>query len=362
MLAEAIESALAQTYPHIEVVIINDGSTDPRTRETAARFAGRILYIERENGGVAAARDTGMKASSGNLIALLDQDDRWLPHKVETQVRDLCNHPRAVLAHSSYYRIRGEGERIGVTRLPEREWQPLPSLLIDVPIASGTALMRRAAIERAGGFDPETAGTDDWDLWLRMAAQGGTFYCNSEPLAEYREHSANTSRNLDLMVRSTFRTLDKFYSMPHVPQGALPWRARAYAHRHAWAAINLYSAGSARQARHHIVRAAHLRPESVTSLRFLRAILQAGAQQRGDDKGNKTVGFLIQTLADTLTHPNKAKLRAHARLLLAMGEGSQTSLPTRMANVITTMVANPRLFIDRELIQAILRLARRVGR
>jgi glycosyltransferase involved in cell wall biosynthesis len=274
LLAQAIRSALAQTYPGIEVIVVNDGSTDPRTRETAVGFAERIRYIEQENAGVAAAREAGVKASTGSLIALLDQDDRWLPYKVETQVRDLAEHPRAALAHSSYYRINGEGERIGVTRLLEREWQPLPSLLIDVPIASGTALMRREAIEQAGGFDPRLAGTDDWDLWLRMAAQGGTFFCNAEPLAEYREHSANTSRNLDLMVRSTFRTLDKFYSMPDVPAVALPWKARAYAHRHAWAAINLYATGSPREARRHLVQAARLRPKSVTSPRFLRAITQ----------------------------------------------------------------------------------------
>jgi glycosyltransferase involved in cell wall biosynthesis len=286
LLAEAIESVLAQSYscpdPYscIEVVVVNDGSTDPRTRETCLSYAERLIYIEQENGGVAAARNTGVKAASGSLIALLDQDDRWLPHKLETQVRDLTMHPRAVLAHSSFYRIDAGGERTGVSRLAEREWQPLPSLLIDVPIASGTTLMRREAVEKAGGFDPEMPGTDDWDLWLRMAAHGGTFFCNSEPLAEYREHSANTSRNLDLMIRSTFRTLDKFYSMPQVPAVARPWRARAYAHRHTWAAVNLYATGSHMEAHRHVVRAARRRPKSVTSLRFLRAIVRAIVRAR----------------------------------------------------------------------------------
>src|SRR5437667_615802 len=76
-LALAIESALGQTYPKVEVIVVNDGSTDRMTRETAERYAGRIIYIEQENAGVAAARNAGIAAAAGEYFALLDSDDVW---------------------------------------------------------------------------------------------------------------------------------------------------------------------------------------------------------------------------------------------------------------------------------------------
>src|SRR5690242_15804974 len=116
-LARAIESTLAQTYPHIEVIVVNDGSRDPVTRETAAQYIGRITYLEREtNGGVAAARNTGLEAARGELIAWLDQDDIWLTHKLEVEVRTLQAHPHVALIHSSYYQIDNEGRRTKIVR------------------------------------------------------------------------------------------------------------------------------------------------------------------------------------------------------------------------------------------------------
>jgi glycosyltransferase involved in cell wall biosynthesis len=335
-LAEAIASALAQTYTPTEVIVVDDGSTDPRTAETARSYGSRVRLITRENGGVAAARQTGIEAARGALIALLDQDDRGLPHKLEAQVRDLERHPRAVLTHSSYYTIDESGVRTGAVKLRAREYSPLPGLLMEVPIASGTCVMRRDAIEAAGGFDPALPGTDDWDLWLRMAARGGTFVCNREPLAEYRVHGANTSRNLDLMVRSTFRTLRKFYNLPDLPPSTRRIRPRAYAHRHAWAAANLYAAGERERAKWHLQMVAHLHPQTVTSLRFLRTMTSLA------DEPKVSIRFVTGTLRPILSHLHNGRLEARARLALAMSKG--------MARTAHAILANPLLVADPELV------------
>jgi glycosyltransferase involved in cell wall biosynthesis len=94
MLACAIKSALAQTYTNREIIVINDNSPNSITRRTAEQFATQIVYIERDtNGGVAAARNTGLEAATGSLIAWLDQDDIWLPRRLEMGVRTLQDHP-----------------------------------------------------------------------------------------------------------------------------------------------------------------------------------------------------------------------------------------------------------------------------
>ena len=348
MLAEAISSALAQTYTHVEVIVVNDGSTDPCVRETASHFARQIVYIERENGGVAAARQTGLRAASGGLIALLDQDDRWLPHKLTSQVRDLAKYPRAALAHSSYYLIDREGKRTGVVRLAGREWRPLPSLLMEVPVASGTALMRREAIERAGGFDPSMPGTDDWDLWLRMSALNTTFVCSPEPLTEYREHEANTSRNLDLMISSTFRVLDKFYALPQIPQVALRWRERAYARRHAWAAANLYGNGRLEEARAHLIAAAQYAPESVTSLRSLRSMIHTENIVPTAWHAQETMDFILQSLpAAKLPQAERQRLEVRAMLIAALYRTRGSRIAT-VSNILRLLSRSPRLLGDKD--------------
>jgi glycosyltransferase involved in cell wall biosynthesis len=344
LLAEAIESALAQTYSPTEVIVVDDGSTDPRTAETVLSYGSRVRLITRENGGVAAARQTGIDAARGSLIALLDQDDRWLPHKLEAQVRDLERHPRATLAHSSYYTIDESGTRTGVVKLQGREYSPLPGLLMEVPIASGTCVMRREVIEAAGGFDPALPGTDDWDLWLRMAARGGTFVCNREPLAEYRVHGANTSRNLNLMVRSTFGTLRKFYSLPDLSASARRIRPRAYAHRHAWAAANLYATGERERAKWHLQRAAHLHPQTVTSLRFLRTLIQ-NQQGISPNAENDTVKTLMNLFPPS-TDREKAYRRNKIKLAHALSTGATH---VRVINALTILLSSPSIWREREL-------------
>src|SRR6266571_2992397 len=117
LLARAIDGALGQTYEHKEIIVVNDGSPDSLTRDTAKQYGERIIYVERANGGVAAARNTGIEAANGELIALLDQDDVWLANKLERQVAVLRSHPNVGVVHSSYYLIDENGKRIGVKRL-----------------------------------------------------------------------------------------------------------------------------------------------------------------------------------------------------------------------------------------------------
>jgi glycosyltransferase involved in cell wall biosynthesis len=106
-LPEAIDSALAQTYPKVEVIVVDDGSTDS-TAEVVGAYGARVRYLYQQNAGTAAARNTGIQSAQGELIALLDQDDRWLPEKLARQVPLFFDEPRVGLVHSGGIR-RADG-------------------------------------------------------------------------------------------------------------------------------------------------------------------------------------------------------------------------------------------------------------
>src|SRR3990167_8128796 len=98
-LPQAIDSVLGQTYPHIEVVVVDDGSTD-ESRDVLRAYGSRIRWVQQERQGVSAARNRGVRESRGDLVAFLDADDRWLPTKLERQVARWCNEPELGLVHA----------------------------------------------------------------------------------------------------------------------------------------------------------------------------------------------------------------------------------------------------------------------
>jgi glycosyltransferase involved in cell wall biosynthesis len=196
-IANTIESILLQTYSNTEIVIVNDGSKDRSYQmlEPYLTFS-RVKYIEQENRGVAAARNTGIRNSSGELIAFLDQDDLWLPEKIEKQVKILLTHPEIALVHGKFNFINETGSKI------EPLWRQrvtsgfcYPQIFEHNKIGMLTALVRRECIEEAGLFDEDIAVTDDYLMWLKITYRHQIYYYD-EPLAEYRYHSNNTSRDM----------------------------------------------------------------------------------------------------------------------------------------------------------------------
>jgi glycosyltransferase involved in cell wall biosynthesis len=215
-LAEAIESVLGQTYPHFEVVAINDGSRD-RSNEIVGRYlaSGRVKYIEQSNQGVAGARNAGIARSSGEFIALLDQDDVWLPDKLEKQVAFMDAHPEAALVHARVSCIDGAGLPMNC-----KGWIYVGAdacglcaeqLLRGNRIAPLTVLIRRSCLEQVGVFEPAFEPADDWHLWLRMAVRFPLGFLDSV-VGMYRVHDANESKNLLKMKSSEIAVMEFFRS------------------------------------------------------------------------------------------------------------------------------------------------------
>lgn len=204
-LEEAIDSALAQTYPRVEVVVVDDGSTD-NTEAVVRSYGPRVRYVHQANAGTPSARNTGVAASTGELIALLDHDDRWLPEKLALQAPYFSD-PTVVMVHGGGRVFDAETGRITSEYLPEPELGT-HDLLEWCRVGCATVVLRRSALEAAGPFDPSVPGADDWDMWIRISARGRVLGCR-RLVSEIREHVGNQGKRIDRMYPIICRVIEK---------------------------------------------------------------------------------------------------------------------------------------------------------
>src|SRR6266480_255100 len=205
-LHEAIQSALAQTYSHREIFIVDDGSTD-NTAEVTSGFSG-VRYIRQENAGVSTARNTGLKESRGEYLVFLDADDRLLPEALEIGVDCLRQHPTWAFASGHSRFITADGALLAppaqlcVTR--DHYLELLRGNYIWCP---GSVIYRRNAFEVVKGFDTSLGPGADYDLYLRIARNYPVF-CHNRFVAGYRLHSSSMSADPALMLQDTLKALD----------------------------------------------------------------------------------------------------------------------------------------------------------
>ena len=211
LIDKAINSVLNQTYQDYEIIIVDDGSTD-NTKEVVKGFIdSRINYIfYADNLGVSAARNTGIKASQGEYIALLDSDDEWLPEKLEKQVVILQNESFEVGVVCSWqFNINANGEYICRRHLPKKGGNIYEDLLYTNPISAPTLLIRKECFEKVGLFDDLLNGQEDWDMWIRISKYY-EFALIKIPLLKYRLHPNQISKNLEAKIITAKRILVKY--------------------------------------------------------------------------------------------------------------------------------------------------------
>lgn len=211
---EAVESALAQTYPRCEVIVVDDGSVDG-TKNVLEPYIRdhRIIYIHQANKGLAGARNTGIRTARGAYIALLDSDDAFMPEKMERQVRALEEHAEYGACYSDLIHFTDTTPR---KYFHHRYTYPsgdiLEPLLHRQFLNPLTLVVRKAVFENDGYFDESLRRSEDWELWLRWARAGVKFLYVNEQFAYYRMRTtgnlsdvqsepAMKSKNLELFTR-----------------------------------------------------------------------------------------------------------------------------------------------------------------
>lgn len=198
-LRDAIESVFAQTYPNIELIVVDDGSTDS-TWEIIESYGERVCAIHKDNGGVASALNMGIRQASGGFVAWLSHDDLFLPDKIAMQISFLKGHPEFGLCYTDFEIINASGERLKIYRAPWYSSAELPRrFLSDMHINGSTVLMRKSCFERTGGFNDRLPHTQDLDMWLRIAEQSELGHL-AEVLVKFRSHSEQGSLNFELQI------------------------------------------------------------------------------------------------------------------------------------------------------------------
>ncbi|HVW70813.1 MAG TPA: glycosyltransferase family A protein, partial [Steroidobacteraceae bacterium] len=193
----AVESALASRGVPVEVIVVDDGSVDDTWRLLERFDPARVRRLRQDHGGPYRARNLAAREARGEWLAFLDADDDWEPGKLASQLR---------LADERTSLVYTDRLNFGdLARLSERQsdgvrlWDGdiFEPLLLGNFITLSSVLMRKSAFERLGGFEVERRGVQDWDLWLRYAADGGWVGLCREPLTRYRLHAGQMSNDLD---------------------------------------------------------------------------------------------------------------------------------------------------------------------
>ena len=204
-LGEAIESVVAQSYPHYEVVVIDDGSTD-NVEEVAGRYPG-VRYIRQENSGLAAARNTGLRRSRGNYLVFLDADDRLVTEALEVGLAAFTTHPECAFVVGHCKEITVDGTPFPASERPCAHQDHYAALLSKCFIyPPATVMFRRSVFETVRNFDTSVSPCADYDLYLRVA-KDFPIYCHHRVVAEYRKHGANMTHNAALMLQSGMTVL-----------------------------------------------------------------------------------------------------------------------------------------------------------
>jgi len=211
-LSATVESARQQTYPNLEIIVVDDGSTLPATSILGDH--ADILVIRTVNGGVSAARNIGFQNSSGDYLIFLDADDLLLPGAVDAHLKALRGKPDAGLTFGPARIIDGSGKEIVPPKICRPRKEYFPMLLESNPIACpGSTMIRKEAFIEAGFFDTSFRNAEDYHLYLRLARLRPVVQHNT-CVVEYRKHSGGKSNNTDRMVAAVMAILDRFEGDP----------------------------------------------------------------------------------------------------------------------------------------------------
>ncbi|MCI0564407.1 MAG: glycosyltransferase [Nitrososphaera sp.] len=259
VLSRAIDSVLCQTYKLCEVIVVDDGSHDG-TRDVVGAYGNQIAYIYQGNRGLSAARNTGLRAATGDYIQFLDADDTIHVDKLAVQVALLEKLPLRVAGVACRYAIMGpNGEHLELQPEYQHREVGLQELILGNQFSVQTLLVRRECLTADALFDERLKACEDWDLWLRLAATH-TFVTHNDVLADYVRAGVTMRDNPVRMGASYLRVLRKAFRGPELASRFSPQRARSYAHAFFQCSQGFYSQQQLDRGRRYFLRALQIDP------------------------------------------------------------------------------------------------------
>lgn len=264
-LREAIDSVLQQSYPNVDVMVVDDGSTDD-SLAVLRSYGDRVRVFEQQHQGVSTARNRGVQESRGELVAFLDADDQWFPSKLTRQVQRWLAEPDLGLVHCGEVVTDASGTVLRSYVNGGEGWvaeEMLRYRRIVIVGPGSTALVPRRTFEAVGGFDPRLATFADWDFAYRIASRYRVGFV-PEPLVKIRSHGMSMQRNVLAMEHDMLLAYDKAF------RDAAPefrrLRRRCYGHLHMVLAGSFFTTGRPYEGTRHLLKSLWLTPQHCTRL------------------------------------------------------------------------------------------------
>ncbi len=215
-----IDSVLNQTYKNIEIIVINDGSTDKSLEIINDKYT-QISVYNQKNGDVAKARNAGIALAQGDYIALLDQDDYWMENKIELQVKAIIENNFPDVCFTNLKKINSKGKewmpeephQIALSLTPLNTFEKLAIKNCLMPSA---VMIKKETINKYGAFDDSFRTCGDYELWLRYAGAGAVFIYCPEQLTVYRLHNENNSYKTDLMRSDRLKAVETAFDSKYL--------------------------------------------------------------------------------------------------------------------------------------------------
>ena len=243
---QTIKSIVNQTYGNIELIVIDDGSSDSSVRiikKLSNLYNFKFIY--RSNKGLSATLNEGIKLSQGKYWCVCASDDLYKPNKIEAQVKYMEENPKFGMSFAKTIMFDDDGNERAVKRRFSKEGWVFDELIIGtISIPAVTVMIRRNVFNNVGTFD-EALWVEDWDMWLKITNKYEIGFIN-EYLALYREHETNISKQTWKMYQAKFTTLNKWKEQKIYPKASLLWKLYWFNmfsrnHKHEAKKISLHS-------------------------------------------------------------------------------------------------------------------------
>ena len=366
MLSEAIDSVLSQTYGDFELVVVDDGSTDGTAEVVAAYQDSRIAYYRQVNRERGAARNRGVALSHGEYLTFLDDDDWFLPWKLESQVAVLDKQPAAGMVIGGWDRVNVGGEIVRA----ERPWlhHPRPELkdwLFAAMAHVAAVLIRREWFDSVSGFDETLEQAEDTHLWFKLAQAACPFVWLTQPVFRQRLHEANSVRNLAQARQGKLAMLDKVFSRAEVAVDLGMSRESAYARVYMGFACLAYAAGNTEEGSADLSQAVKLDPTLLDhdADRLLESVAAyAWSHLTGDPEA--FTNRVFDNLPDELSGLQTLQQRALARswMVGAFRAHQLRDHSKAKRNALRAVAADPRSILNRGLMSILAQSFLRVQR
>ncbi len=365
---DALRSVLLQTWQSFEIIVVDDGSTDD-TALVAREVGPSIHYLYQRNKGLAAARNTGIRHSHGEIIALLDADDLWTPEFLEVMAGLLARCPDAGGAYCGFQYVDQCGHVVGTHSVKVVAPQEFHEALVREGnwLSACGVIFRKHLAEGVGLFDESLRAAEDEDLWIRMSAHR-PFVGVPRALVKYRRHDGNMSKDPERMVTAMLRVREKHCGPADGDVGTWPWsKVVAYRNVYGRAAIKYVAFGDMKKGAEFFQRLARLSWDEACGLSFWRGVVRAHIPEvnQFDDRVQidwALVEARLSVLFDELAMriPNGVVHRVKGSAYLAMADEARRGGDVLRAVVCLMRAAliNPRIIVARAYWGTVARSAR----